>query len=106
MRSRRRRSAAERGRYPSFNGSLWSQGILPIVRSRILAEARGGLAMDRASTLDWPSLRNGHDHRHPKLDVWRLPDATISNICGVAQSIEPAYQNLMSNPTCQAISLS
>ena len=26
--------AAERGRYPSFEGSLWSRGILPLTRSR------------------------------------------------------------------------
>ena len=35
--------AAERGRYPSFDGSLWSRGILPIDSIELLAEARGGL---------------------------------------------------------------
>ena len=40
--------AAERGRYPSFDGSLWSRGILPIDSIELLAEARGGVAMDRA----------------------------------------------------------
>jgi ribonucleoside-diphosphate reductase alpha chain len=34
--------AAERGRYPSFEGSLWSKGILPIDSIELLAEARGG----------------------------------------------------------------
>ena len=34
--------AAERGRYPSFDGSLWSRGILPIDSIELLAEARGG----------------------------------------------------------------
>ena len=34
--------AAERGRYPSFDGSLWSKGILPIDLIDILAEARDG----------------------------------------------------------------
>jgi ribonucleoside-diphosphate reductase alpha chain len=43
--------AAERGRYPSFDGSLWSRGILPIDSIEILAEARGGLDMDRSATL-------------------------------------------------------
>ena len=45
--------AAERGRYPSFDGSLWSRGILPIDSIELLAEARGGLAMDRGMALDW-----------------------------------------------------
>ncbi|SFU22610.1 Ribonucleotide reductase, barrel domain [Mesorhizobium sp. YR577] len=34
--------AAERGRYPSFAGSLWSKGVLPIDSIDLLAQARGG----------------------------------------------------------------
>ena len=88
--------AAERGRYPSFDGSLWSQGILPVDSVGLLAEARGGADFDRASTLDWDGLR-----QRVKRDGMRnsncmaiAPTATISNICGVSQSIEPAYRNL------------
>jgi len=88
--------AAERGRYPSFAGSLWSRGILPVDSVELLAEARGGLDLDRAQTLDWPALR-----RRVMTTGMRnsncmaiAPTATISNICGVSQSIEPAYQNL------------
>ena len=88
--------AAERGRYPSFDGSLWSQGVLPIDSIELLAEARGGLELDRSSTLDWASLRE----RVKRIGMRNsntmaiAPTATISNICGVSQSIEPAYQNL------------
>jgi ribonucleoside-diphosphate reductase alpha chain len=88
--------AAERGSYPSFNGSLWSKGILPIDSIEILADARGGLEMDRGSTLDWKSLRarvQSTGMRNSNV-MAIAPTATISNICGVAQSIEPAYQNL------------
>jgi len=88
--------AAERGRYPSFAGSLWSRGVLPIDSVEHLAEARGGLDLDRSQTLDWPALR-----RRVMTTGMRnsncmaiAPTATISNICGVSQSIEPAYQNL------------
>jgi ribonucleoside-diphosphate reductase alpha chain len=88
--------AAERGRYPSFDGSLWSRGMLPIDSIELLAEARGGLDMDRGTTLDWDRLRervksSGMRNSHVMAIA---PTATISNICGVAQSIEPAYQNL------------
>ncbi|MBR1283968.1 ribonucleoside-diphosphate reductase subunit alpha [Bradyrhizobium sp. AUGA SZCCT0177] len=88
--------AAERGRYPSFDGSLWSQGILPIDSIELLAEARGGVAMDRSMTLDWGSLRERvRSTGMRNSNVMAIaPTATISNICGVAQSIEPAYQNL------------
>jgi ribonucleoside-diphosphate reductase alpha chain len=88
--------AAERGRYPSFEGSLWSQGILPIDSIELLAEARGGVALDRSHTLDWARVRErvkSVGMRNSNV-MAIAPTATISNICGVAQSIEPAYQNL------------
>ncbi|MCA6118058.1 ribonucleoside-diphosphate reductase subunit alpha [Bradyrhizobium sp. WSM 1738] len=88
--------AAERGRYPSFDGSLWSRGILPIDSIELLAEAREGLSMDRGMTLDWDRLRERVKSTGMRnSNVMAIaPTATISNICGVAQSIEPAYQNL------------
>jgi ribonucleoside-diphosphate reductase alpha chain len=88
--------AAERGRYPSFEGSLWSRGILPIDSVQLLAEARGGLHMDRTATLDWGPLRERVQSTGMRnSNVMAIaPTATISNICGVAQSIEPGYQNL------------
>jgi ribonucleoside-diphosphate reductase alpha chain len=88
--------AAERGRYPSFAGSLWSRGVLPIDSLEILAEARGGLDLDRSRTMDWEALRArvvSTGLRNSNC-MAIAPTATISNICGVAQSIEPAYQNL------------
>jgi ribonucleoside-diphosphate reductase alpha chain len=88
--------AAERGRYPSFEGSLWSRGVLPIDSIELVAEARGELDMDRATTRDWNSLRarvRSVGMRNSNV-MAIAPTATISNICGVAQSIEPAYQNL------------
>jgi len=89
--------AIERGRYPSFEGSLWSRGILPIDSVQLLAEARGGdLVMDISATFDWASLRQrvtANGMRNSNV-MAIAPTATISNICGVAQSIEPAYRNL------------
>jgi len=89
--------AGERGTYASFEGSLWSQGILPIDSISLLEEGRGGyLDMDRSSTLDWDSLRErvvSVGMRNSNC-MAIAPTATISNICGVSQSIEPTYQNL------------
>jgi len=88
--------AAERGRYPSFDGSLWSKGILPIDSIGLLEEARPGVDMDSGSTLDWDSLRKRvmETGMRNSNTMAIAPTATISNICGVSQSIEPAYQNL------------
>ncbi|MGH8503927.1 MAG: ribonucleoside-diphosphate reductase subunit alpha, partial [Gammaproteobacteria bacterium] len=91
------RLAEERGAYSSFQGSLWSQGILPIDSiARVEAERGGYLEMDRSATLDWESLRERVKSvgMRNSNTMAIAPTATISNICGVTQSIEPTYQNL------------
>lgn len=89
--------AEERGAYSSFEGSLWSQGILPLDSLDILAEQRGQkyIEVDRSSTLDWAPLRERVKKGMRNSNIMAIaPTATISNIVGVSQSIEPTYQNL------------
>jgi ribonucleoside-diphosphate reductase alpha chain len=89
--------AAERGRYATFDGSLWSQGILPVDSIELLQKNRKHeLQVSRTSTLDWTTLRarvKSIGMRNSNT-LAIAPTATISNICGVTQSIEPTYQNL------------
>jgi ribonucleoside-diphosphate reductase alpha chain len=89
--------AEERGRYATYEGSLWSQGILPIDSIDRLAQARGQyLQQDTSRTLDWDALRERVQTvgMRNSNTMAIAPTATISNICGVSQSIEPTYQNL------------
>ncbi|MEJ2442022.1 MAG: ribonucleoside-diphosphate reductase subunit alpha [Exilibacterium sp.] len=90
--------AAERGTYSSFEGSLWSKGILPIDSLDSLVENRGSqfIEIDRSQTLDWAHLRDKVKSQGMRnSNVMAIaPTATIANITGVSQSIEPTYQNL------------
>lgn len=90
--------AEERGAYSSYKGSLWDQGILPIDSLKLLQEVRGEkyLDVDMSQTLNWEVLRQriaAVGMRNSNV-LAIAPTATIANISGVSQSIEPTYQNL------------
>ena len=89
--------AAERGAYSTFKGSLWDKGIMPLDSLKLLEEERGGyVEVDTSSRMDWDALRariKKHGMRNSNC-VAIAPTATISNIIGVAASIEPTFQNL------------
>ena len=90
--------AAERGAYASYNGSLWSQGIFPIDSLNMLTEQRGQdyISVNQDSSMDWDVLRHKVAQQGMRnSNVMAIaPTATIANITGVSQSIEPTYQNL------------
>jgi len=90
--------AQERGAYASFSGSLWSRGIMPIDSLKLLQQERGEdyLEVDYSAQLDWSALRAKVQIKGMRnSNVMAIaPTATIANITGVSQSIEPTYQNL------------
>ena len=90
--------AEERGSYETYQGSLWSQGVLPIDSVQILAEQRGEefIEVDRSQTLDWDNMRVRVQSKGMRnSNVMAIaPTATIANITDASQSIEPTYQNL------------
>ena len=106
--------AAERGRYESYEGSLWSQGILPLDSLRLLAQERhseqelpepddgwlrvDGLEVNVESRLNWDALRDKIDSDGMRNSncLAIAPTATIGNIMGVSPCIEPTFKNLYS----------
>ena len=88
--------ARERGSYASFDGSLWSKGILPIDSLEMLAQERGvDIDVDRCSTLDWAALREKVKGGMRNSNCVAIaPTATIGNIVGVDACIEPLFTNL------------
>ncbi|MCO7225133.1 ribonucleoside-diphosphate reductase subunit alpha [Pleionea sp. CnH1-48] len=90
--------AKERGTYETYQGSLWDQGILPIDSLENMVRHRGTeySTLDTTRQLDWQPVRDlisQHGMRNSNV-LAIAPTATISNIVGVSQSIEPTYQNL------------
>ncbi|MEP6943528.1 MAG: ribonucleoside-diphosphate reductase subunit alpha, partial [Betaproteobacteria bacterium] len=89
--------AQERGRYATYKGSLWDRGIMPQDSLKLLRDERGGyVEVDETVTMDWGTLRariKEHGMRNSNC-IAIAPTATISNIVGVAASIEPEYQNI------------
>lgn len=89
--------AQERGCYNSYDGSKWSRGLLPIDTIDLLETERGlPVAMDRSSSMDWQSVREAiaqYGMRNSQV-LAIAPTATIANIVGVSQSIEPDYKLL------------
>jgi ribonucleoside-diphosphate reductase alpha chain len=89
--------AEERGTYESYKGSKWDRGMLPIDTLKLLAEERGShFEVDMSVRLDWNVVRKSlakHGMRNSNV-MAIAPTATISNISGVTQSIEPTYRNL------------
>jgi ribonucleoside-diphosphate reductase alpha chain len=87
----------ERGRYSTYEGSLWSKGILPPDTLKLLADERGGyVEVDSSSTLNWAALRERIKRSGMRNSncLAIAPTATIANIIGVSASIEPTFQNL------------
>lgn len=89
--------AEERGCYASYEGSKWSRGLLPIDTIALLeAEREMPVDMDRSCSMDWSPVRQAiaqYGMRNSNV-LAIAPTATIANIVGVSQSIEPDYKLL------------
>jgi ribonucleoside-diphosphate reductase alpha chain len=86
--------AKEKGKYPEFEGSKWSQGIMPQdhAKAEILNLVdRGGLF---SSSYDWDSLRQKVKDQGIRNGYLMAiaPTSSISILTGTTQAIEPVYK--------------
>lgn len=89
--------AVERGTYPSYEGSKWSRGMMPLDTLDLLEKERGTpILVDRHSRLDWTSLRSRIAQQGMRNSncLAIAPTATISNILGCTPCIEPTYKHI------------
>ncbi|MBX9744494.1 MAG: ribonucleoside-diphosphate reductase subunit alpha, partial [Chlamydiales bacterium] len=89
--------AKEKGTYPSYKGSKWDRGYLPIDTIDLLEKERGvPVDVNRNTSMEWSIVREAvakHGMRNSNT-MAIAPTATIANITGVIPSIEPMYKHL------------
>jgi len=89
--------AKERGKYSTYDGSLWSQSVLPMDTYRTVMSTRNERAISQTrGDLDWESLKKKIEKNGMRnSNVMAVaPTATISSIVGCSPSIEPYYSVL------------
>ena len=89
------------GSYPSFEGSGWSKGILPIDTIDTLATDRK-LKVDitRKARLDWDSLRTKVTSGMRNATLLAIaPTANIAHIAGTTPGIDPQFAQIFSRST-------
>ena len=89
--------AQERGAYPTYKGSKWDRGYLPLDTVDLLEKERGlPIDLDRSAQMDWSIVRDAirkYGMRNSNT-MAIAPTATIGNITGAIPSIEPLYKHL------------
>lgn len=91
--------AKERGRYSTYEGSLWSKGAFPIDTYKDLMNRRPALSdefVNRGETLDWSEVRE-HVKKYGMRNSNTMaiaPTATISQITGCSSCTEPYFNVL------------
>ncbi|HSX37283.1 MAG TPA: ribonucleoside-diphosphate reductase subunit alpha, partial [Chlamydiales bacterium] len=89
--------AQEKGTYPTYKGSKWDRGLLPIDTIDLLQKERGSpIDIDRKCSMDWTVVRDAikkHGMRNSNT-MAIAPTATIGNITGATPSNEPIYKHL------------
>jgi len=93
--------AKERGSYANFEGSRWSQGMVPL-DTVDLAEADRGIEIEvtRKSRLDWDALREKVKGGMRNATLMAIaPTASIGLVAGTTPGLDPQFSQIFSRAT-------
>ncbi len=93
--------AKELGSYPTFAGSGWSKGILPIDTVDKLSKDRGvKVKIDQKARLDWDILRKKVKKGMRNATLMAIaPTANIGHVAGTTPGIDPQFAQIFSRST-------
>ena len=93
--------AKELGSYPTFAGSGWSKGILPIDTVDKLSKDRSvKVKIDQKMRLDWDSLRKKVKKGMRNATLMAIaPTANIGHVAGTTPGIDPQFAQIFSRST-------
>jgi ribonucleoside-diphosphate reductase alpha chain len=93
--------AQKLGSYPTFEGSGWSQGILPIDTIDQLAKDRKvKVEVNRKQRLDWDTLRVKVQKGMRNATLMAIaPTANIAHIAGTTPGLDPQFAQIFSRAT-------
>ncbi len=93
--------AKERGAYPNFEGSRWSQGLVPIDTIALTEHDRGQeITVNRTTRLDWDALRAKVKGGMRNATLMAIaPTASIGLVAGTTPGFDPQFSQIFSRAT-------
>lgn len=93
--------AQELGSYPAFEGSGWSQGILPIdTIDKLATDRKVKVDINRTTRLDWDKLRTKVQKGMRNATLMAIaPTANIGHIAGTTPGLDPQFAQIFSRST-------
>ena len=93
--------ARERGSYPNFEGSRWSQGMVPLDTIDLTEADRGvPVEVNRTTRLDWDALRAKVKGGMRNATLMAIaPTASIGLVAGTTPGLDPQFSQIFSRST-------
>ena len=93
--------AKERGAYANFEGSRWSQGLVPLDSIALTEQDRGvAIKVNRTARLDWDAMREKVKGGMRNATLMAIaPTASIGLVAGTTPGLDPQFSQIFSRAT-------